>query len=238
MGAVLLGGAYRDQECRPLLQAFPHRIGRHFLDPPGMCRLSHLGRWWVVVVLAAGAAAAEWLRHPSVAWVAVAFLALAAAFAVLAPLTGWRRRGLAIALVALTLEMGLAQWRLSAIELRWPQERERRVEAASRRLEGDLHAEIGRAERLAQAAAATDPDDRESAFQVLDRLVPASGPEMSVVVLDSVGMPWAWAGRHRLPPRSDGDSIGSRATGYYVELEARRHGAGGRTAVAGILIWA
>ena len=59
---------------------------------------------------------------------------------------------------------------------------------------------------------------------------------MSVVVLDSLGMPWAWAGRHRLPPRSEGDSIASRATGYYVELEARRHGPNGRTAVAGILI--
>src|SRR6266545_6721468 len=161
MGAVLLGGAYRDQECRPLLQAFPHRIGRHFLDPPGVCRLSHLGRWWVVVVLAAGAATAEWLRHPSVGWVVVASLALAAGVAVLAPLTGWRRKGLAVALVALALEIGLTQWRLSAIELRWPQERERRVEAASRRLEGDLHAAFHRAERLAQAAAATGPGDRE-----------------------------------------------------------------------------
>ena len=51
-------------------------------------------------------------------------------------------------------------------------------------------------------------------------------------------MPWAWAGRHRLPPVAEGDSIGSRATGYYVVLEARRHTADGRTAVAGVLIWA
>ncbi len=46
---------------------------------------------------------------------------------------------------------------------------------------------------------------------------------MSVAVLDSSGAPWAWAGRHRLAPRADGDSIDSRATGYYVVLEARRH---------------
>src|SRR2546427_13203929 len=93
MGAVLLGGAYCDQKCRPLPQAFPHRIGRHFLDSPRVCRLSHLGRWWVVVVLAAGAAAAEWLRHPSVAWAAVAFLALAAGLPVPAPPAGWGRGG-------------------------------------------------------------------------------------------------------------------------------------------------
>jgi two-component system, NtrC family, nitrogen regulation sensor histidine kinase NtrY len=200
--------------------------------------LSHLGRWWVVVVLAAGAAAAEWLRHPSLGWVVAVALSLVPGLVVLAPSRGWRRAGLAIALVALTLELGLAQWRLSAIEQRWPQERERRVEAASRRLQGDLHAAFHRAERLAQAAVATDPGDREGAFRVLDRLMPSRGPEVSVVVLDSLGTPWAWAGRHRLPPRSEGDSIASRATGYYVELEARRHSGDGRTAVAGILIWA
>ena len=61
---------------------------------------------------------------------------------------------------------------------------------------------------------------------------------MSVVILDADGLPWAWAGRHRLPPAAQGDSIGSRATGYYVVLEARRHTADGRVAVAGVLIWA
>ena len=56
---------------------------------------------------------------------------------------------------------------------------------------------------------------------------------MSVALLDPEGDAWAWAGRHRLPPAAEGDSIGSRATGYYVVLEARRHSADGRTAVAG-----
>ena len=91
---------------------------------------------------------------------------------------------------------------------------------------------------MAQAAAADAGVDREAAFQILERLVPPRGPEMSVVVLDAEGRPWAWAGRHRLPPLARGDSIGSRATGYYVELEARRHTLDGRTAVAGVLIWA
>ena len=61
---------------------------------------------------------------------------------------------------------------------------------------------------------------------------------MSVVVFESAGDPWAWAGRHRLPPRSEGDSIAARASGYYVVLEARRHSPDGRTAVATVLIWA
>ncbi len=61
---------------------------------------------------------------------------------------------------------------------------------------------------------------------------------MSVALLDPEGDVWAWAGRHRVPPVAEGDSIGSRATGYYVVLEARRHSTEGRTAVAGVLIWA
>ena len=58
------------------------------------------------------------------------------------------------------------------------------------------------------------------------------------MLFDPEGDPWAWAGRHRLPPVAEGDSLGARATGYYVVLEARRHSADGRTAVAGVLVWA
>ena len=46
----------------------------------------------------------------------------------------------------------------------------------------------------------------------------------------------AAVGLGRTPPAAAaarGDSIGSRATGYYVELEARRHSPDGRAAVAG-----
>jgi len=191
-----------------------------------------------VVVFAAAAAAAEWLREPAWVWVAAVALALAATVLLLWPLSEWRRRGLAAALTGLVGAMAVAQSQLGSIEHHWPEERQRRVDAASRRLAGDLHAAYHRAERLAEAAAATAGADRESAFDVLDRLVPDAGPEMSVVVLDADGLPWAWAGRHRLPPSSRGDSIGSRATGYYVELEARRHTLDGRVAVAGVLIWA
>jgi hypothetical protein len=41
-----------------------------------------------------------------------------------------------------------------------------------------------------------------------------------------------------LPPRAEATSIDARATGYYVVLEARRHSPDGRTAIAGVLVWA
>ncbi len=189
-------------------------------------------------MLAAAVAAAEWLRAPRPAWVVLAGAAALVGALSLLPLRRWRRGGLLVALIALAGALALSQARLTAIETNWPEQRERRVEAASRRLAGDLHLALHRADRLALAALATSPDDREAALWTLDRLIPARGPEMSVVVLDPDGEAWAWAGRQRLPPTAVGDSIASRATGYYVVLEARRHSPDGRTAVAGVLVWA
>jgi two-component system nitrogen regulation sensor histidine kinase NtrY len=201
--------------------------------------LSHRVWSWVMVVVAALAAAAEWLRRPAWVWVVAVAILLAVLLVLGHPWTGWRRRALAAALAGLVAALAVSQWGLTAIERRWPEQRQRRVDAASERLAGDLHAAYHRAERLTEAAAAASAtNDRETAFTLLERLVPASGPEMSVVILDGDGLPWAWAGRHRLPPAARGDSIGSRATGYYVELEARRHTPDGRVAVAGVLIWA
>jgi signal transduction histidine kinase len=191
-----------------------------------------------VVVLAAGGAAAEWLRQPSPRWVWIAWVCALAGVAALWPLVGWRRRVLAFLLLSLAASVTFAERQLKAIETQWAREREARVTAASQHLAGDLHSALHRAERLAEAAIASSPDNRAAALQVLDRLVPAAGPEMSVVVFDPQGHPWAWAGRHRLPPRAEGDSIASRASGYYVVLEARRHSEDGRSAVAGVLIWA
>jgi two-component system nitrogen regulation sensor histidine kinase NtrY len=200
--------------------------------------LIHRGRLWVVVVLAAGGAASEWFRQPSAAWVWIAWVCFAAGAAALWPLAGWRRRALVSLLLGLAVSLTVSHRKLKAIENRWPQERESRVTAASQRLAGDLHSALHRADRLAEAAIASSPDNRAAALHLLDRLVPAAGPEMSVVVFDQQGAPWAWAGRHRLPPRSEGDSTAARASGYYVVLEARRHSDDGRTAVAGVLIWA
>jgi two-component system nitrogen regulation sensor histidine kinase NtrY len=193
---------------------------------------------WVIIVLAAGVAAAEWLRQPSAAWVWMAWACSLAGIAALWPATSWRRSMLLTAMLALAVSLTLAEQRVGAIETRWPEEREARVTAASQRLSGDLHSVLHRAERLAEAAARIPGYDRSAALDLMDRLLPRSGPEMSIVVFDTGGDPWAWAGRHRLPPHNQGDSIASRASGYYVLLEARRHSPDGRSAVASVLIWA
>ncbi len=186
----------------------------------------------------AGVAAAEWLRRPSLAWVLVGAVAVAGCLVVLFPYRGWRRPALVAVLVGLIVTIAVTQSRLTAIETRWSEQRERRVEAASQRLSGDLEAALHSADRLAASALEAPAEDRAAAGRLLQRLVPGSGAEMSVVLFDPEGDVWAWAGRHRLPPALEGDSIGARATGYYVVLEARRHSVEGRTAVAGVLIWA
>ena len=165
------------------------------------------------MVLAAAGAAAEWLRRPGWTWVGLVAVALFASVLLLRSIARFRRYGLTAVLTLLVLAMAAAQWQLSAIEHDWPRQRQDRITAASERLSGDLHNAFRRAERLAQSAAAEAGDDREAAFQILQRLVPSRSPEMSVVILDAEGLPWAWAGRHRLPPMAHGDSIGSRATG-------------------------
>jgi two-component system nitrogen regulation sensor histidine kinase NtrY len=238
MGAVQFGRADRDDERWAHAKTLAHGHGGHFFQPPGTLILSHRARSWVVVVLGATGAAAEWLRQPSPLWVAVGWACVVAGGASLYPFHSWRRRGLIATLIALAVALTVTQRHLTSIETRWPREREDRVTAASQRLAGDLRSVLHRAERLAASAVRSSSVDRTSALQTLSRLVPDGGPEMSAVVFDERGDPWAWAGRHRLPPRSDGDSITSRSSGYYVVLEARRHSQDGRTAVASVLIWA
>jgi hypothetical protein len=236
--AVLLGGTDRDDQGGPAKQQLPDRAGRHLLYSPGATGLIHRPPWWLWLTLAAGVAAAEGLRRPSLPWVVVGALAVLGCLAALYPYGNWRRRGLAATLLGLIGTIAVTQGRLTAIETRWAEQRERRVQAASERLSGDLQAALHRADRLAQSALAAPQDDRRAAFQLLQRLVPKRGAEMSVTLLDPEGDVWAWAGRHRLPPVAEGDSLDSRATGYYVVLEARRHSDEGRIAVAGVLVWA
>src|SRR5690349_15520375 len=88
MGPVLLGGAHRYDEGRPLQQPLPDRDRGHVLDAPGTGGLTHHPRGWVVVALASVLAAAEWLRSPSLTWVVVAALAAAGALA-----AAWPPRG-------------------------------------------------------------------------------------------------------------------------------------------------
>src|SRR5262245_14460049 len=123
MGPVLLGRANRHDQARPLLQPRPHRTGGHVFDAPRLDRLSHRAWPWVVVVLAAGVSAAEWLRRPGAVWVVATAAALVALLLLLRPLAGWRRRALAASLAWLVAAMVMAQVRLTAIERDWPDQR-------------------------------------------------------------------------------------------------------------------
>jgi two-component system nitrogen regulation sensor histidine kinase NtrY len=194
-----------------------------------------------VAVSGAGLAATEWLRDPAPLLVLATWVGGLTAVAALAPLAGWRRRILALTLLGLGVALLIAQRQLTEIETRWPQVRSTRVDAAFTRLQGDLHAALDDVRRLAGAAAGVSgrsAADRAAAFRRLAGLVPTSGPEVGVAIFDPGDAPFAWAGRHRLPPRAGGDSVAARATGYYVTLEARRHSPDGRVAVASMLLWA
>src|SRR5215210_8819975 len=103
MGAVLLRRADRHDERGALEQVLPYHAGSHFLQPPGARALIHRRHSWVMVILVAGVAAAEWLRQPAPIWVAVAWVCVAAAIAALWPLAGWRSRILAALLLALAV---------------------------------------------------------------------------------------------------------------------------------------
>jgi two-component system, NtrC family, nitrogen regulation sensor histidine kinase NtrY len=200
--------------------------------------LSHRGRLWVLIVVTAAGLTAEWLRQPAVALVWLAWACVIAAAILLGPVPDWRRRALLLLLGGLATALSLGHRELKAVETRWPEEREKRVTAASEHLDSDLHSALRRAERLAEAAIATASQRRLAALRDLKRMVPPSGSEMSVAVFDPEHKPWAWAGRHRLLPLAEGDSFAVRTSGYYVVLEARRHSGDGWSAVAGVLIWA
>src|SRR5512143_236128 len=238
MRPVLLGGPDRHQQGGTSAQPVADGYRGHVLQPPRTRVVRHLARWWAVLVLVVGAAAAEWLRQPSAGRVLAAWLSGAAAIAALHPWSGWRRRGLALAMGALVAGLTITNLRLRAVETAWDKQRAATVESASATLARRLHLAYRAVNRLAADGAATAGGPRDAAFGRLARAVPVFGPEMGVAVLDSSGAPWAWAGRYRLPPTATGDSIAVRMTGYYVVLEARRHSANGKVAIASVLVWA
>ena len=210
VGTVLLGGAHRHDQRGPLAQQLADRDGSHLLHPPGASGLSHRPPWWLVSTLAAGVAAAEWLRRPSLAWVVVGALAATVACLVALAPGGWRHRG------ARRCARGADRWRspsrsarLTAIETRW-------AGAARAAGRGRVRAAGRRPPRGPAPRRPTRPVGPRRAPRRSRRRAPAcssgwcrrGGAEMSVVLFDPEGDPWAWAGRHRLPPAAEGDSIG------------------------------
>lgn len=198
--------------------------------------MSHGNRAWIVVGVAAAMAGAEWLHSPVPFWAWGVTLG-AAAGALLALRDG--RRGVlpAVLLAALATLLVVTQRRVERINNSWPAEREARIVEYGERVGGKLRHALATTTALAERGARVAHAPTPRAFAALADALPDPELETAVAVLDSVGAPIAWAGRHRLAPNAVGDSIAARSSGYYVILETRRH-VGDRTVVASVLIWA
>lgn len=195
--------------------------------------------WWttrrgMLPILALALVGAEWLRTPATGWV-IAAIALTVVAAALLRL---RHPVLLAVMAALSVVLIVAQRELVKVGSEWPAERERRLTAAFQRLQGELRGALRTADQLAADAIAAAGGNQAAAFAALSDRLPRDGAETAVVILQSTGVPWAWAGRHRLPPTVEGDSLSARFSSFYATLESRRHGPDGRVAVASILLWA
>jgi signal transduction histidine kinase len=191
--------------------------------------------WWLVLFIGGDLLLAEWIREPRLAVAAPAVVA----WLVVALELG-RRRGIgylaAVMLAAASVTLGAAQYQLDRIGTRWPAVREERITTAADRWLRQLKYARGLVERVVSGAARAEPLGRAVAFDRLDRLVRRERLEVGVVVLEADGTPTAWAGRFRLAPVAQGDSIDFRASPYYAVIEARRHLDNDRTAVASLLL--
>ncbi|MEO8634202.1 MAG: ATP-binding protein [Gemmatimonadales bacterium] len=189
------------------------------------------------LVMAATVVAAEWLRQPAPWWGIVA-VGLTIIGLLLARRAGLRVWLVAVATGAVASAIVLGQSHMGRVAAEWPVERERRVTEVFRRLSRELHATLLQVDNLARSALPLADADRTVAFSHLDRELPRDGPEMAVAILDPTGMPWAWAGRQRLVPEPEGDSLAARFTRFYAVLESRRRAPSGRVVVATVLVWA
>ncbi len=191
--------------------------------------------WWIVPLAAAQLVLGEWIRlpRPGLVWAAAGLLLVAAGLALRRARVG---RVLALLAVAQAAVATVSERQLSRVQHRWSEVREQRVTAAALRWEQELKAARALVERLAEAAARAGELDQERAFDALRRLVRRESVEVGVAILEADETPFAWAGRHRLPPLLDGDSIDFRATPYYATIASRRHLANMRTVVASALL--
>jgi len=193
--------------------------------------------WWIWGVALSELALAEWMRAPGVGRAAAGIGLLVIAAAVLVR-GRWLARAIAVAMLAQVAILAYGQYALHAVEADWPALRERRIVKAAGRWERDLLQTRALVEAVASGAVAAADRDRsqEESFDLLEGLVGAEPLEIGVAILEPDGTPFSWAGRHRLPPEIDPDSIDFRATPYYAVIESRRHLANSRMVVASALL--
>jgi signal transduction histidine kinase len=194
-------------------------------------------RWWLALTLGALAGTAEWVRQPGPALAGgVTSLALLAGAVLFRNQAGWRPRLLGLLLLVLGVAIPIQQWGLTRLATRWPEAREARIDAASRRLEGDLRADLRRIGELAGRVMTIAPLGDEQLFHRLPGLIPGAGVETGVALFRPDGSLRAWAGRHRLPPEPEGDSLAVRSSPYFHVFETRRTLEDGSVVVANLLL--
>jgi signal transduction histidine kinase len=186
---------------------------------------TRIAHWELGALLVLGLLGA-WLARPGVV---VALLAVIAA-AALAVVAAWTRRPgsifTAVLAAAAAITALLTARQVKRIEQHWPDVREGLIQQASARLAATLEGAVSTARDLARAGVELGDVTQAQAFERLRRVTSASGPERGVVVRDSAGRPWAWAGRQRLGPVATTDELYARITPFYAVLEARRQVSG------------
>ena len=178
---------------------------------------------------------AEWIRTPR------PLLAVPAVAAWLLVALNRARRGtgsllLAALLVTKGLLLGVAQYQIDRIDRAWNSVREARVLSAADRWLRELKFARAQVERVSSYTATLDTVNREQAFGRLARAVARERLEIGAIIVEGDGTPVIWAGRYRLPPEAEGDSIDFRSSAYYAVIESRRHLSNGRTAVGSLLL--
>ncbi len=155
----------------------------------------------------------------------------------LRPWVGWRARSIGAALAVLALTPLVTEWRVAQLEAHWPAIQRARVDRATDRLAGDLHAAFLLANRLADGASAA-PTNLQQTFQALGRSVANVGLEAGVALLDEAGRVQVWAGSHRLAPKGDGRPVSTTDNPFYLVLEVTREAPLERRAVGSVVVWA
>lgn len=185
---------------------------------------------------------AGWLTHPTIGWAVAA--AVVALVGVASAAVATRARvvsvlAVAAALVAAALAVSASR-RIDRVERAWTAPgtgvREMLISRAGAQLQHSLAGAVQNARALATLALTVTDTSRAAAVSHLSAAVAGAEPERGVVVDEPDGTPWAWGGRHRLPPDSSRAELSARITPFYVVLEARRQGPNGREASADVLL--
>lgn len=246
VGAMLLGGSHRKDQRGSADKALLNLGREHLLEPPGQCRThpaynTRVNRsphhWWLPWAALTVVAAGEWLRTPTLPWMVGVGLGATASLWSLRPWAGWQARSIGATLILLAVVPLVTEWRLAQLEAHWPAIQRARVDRATDRLAGDLHAAYLLANRLANEASAAPPS-MPQAFPALERAVRGAGLEAGVALLDEAGQVRAWAGSHRLAPKGDGRPVSTTDNPFYLVLEVTRDAPSERRAVGSVVVWA